>query len=162
MVKENLNRQELIEKIESIGMYIDDMLKRYYKICDMKQVAEIIKENVCEIDYDFLGFLYQYESLSKLIPKDWTIVDLGCSSGFQAEYFKTHKKYIGIIVDDRLKYQTSNAEYHTMRIKDFLESENFKDLDLSKTFAICNYVPCEIEVEMARIKFKNIFVYYPG
>ena len=145
-----------------MDMDIDNTLKSYYEICDKKQVCEIIQENIGDIDFDFIGFLEQYESLSKLIPKDWTIVDLGCANGFQSLYFQKHKKYIGVDIDTETKYQTTNSEYYTMRIKEFLESENFKKLNLDKTFAICNYVPCESEVKMAREEFKNIFVYYPA
>lgn len=145
-----------------MDMNIDNTLKKYYEICDKKQVVKIIQENIGDIDFDFIGFLEQYESLSKLIPKDWTIVDLGCANGFQSLYFQEHKKYIGVDIDTGTKYQTTNSEYYTMRIKEFLESENFKKLNLNKTFAICNYVPCETEVKMAREKFKNIFVYYPA
>lgn len=145
----------------------DIALAEFYKTYSKKEFDRVFEQDECafaEYDSEFLGFLSQYYYLSKLIPKHWTIVDLGCANGFQAEFFKKHKRYIGVDLhyEGTVFYNTENSTYYGELIKKFLESDEFKKLDLETTFAICNYVPDANEVKMARKHFENIFVYYPS
>lgn len=149
-------------KLETIQ---DEALAEFYRTCDKKELKKVFEKDkyaMAEYEPDFLGFLGQYWCLSRLIPKGWAVVDLGCANGFQAEFFRGHRKYVGIEVSDCVFYQTKNSIYRKERIREFLNSNECRMLDPDETFAICNYVPDEKEVEMARKYFKNIFVYYPS
>ena len=111
----------------------------------------------CQLEFDFLGFLESYNDLKDIIPKDFTIIDLGCYQALQGYYFKNHKEYIGIdnYVPIIWRFHQNNAKYYYMSIQDFIK-EHINELDLSKTFAICSYVP-DIE---ARTLVRNTFSYY--
>lgn len=43
-----------------------------------------------------IGYMQNNIFLSKLIPKECVVVDVGCGFGFQQILFKDHQKYIGI------------------------------------------------------------------
>jgi hypothetical protein len=127
-----------------------------------KQLREILDQNSCDIDGTFLGFVDTYEHLAKIIPHDWTIIDLGCAYACQAYYFLKHKQYIGVDISDCKKLQTPNSIYYQESIKDFLV--NHIDLvKAGKTFAICNYVPPWAGGSSALLKevFDNIYIFYP-
>ena len=40
----------------------------------------------------FLGFIETYKHLSQIIPKHWTIIDIGAYGNAQSYYFAEHKK----------------------------------------------------------------------
>lgn len=126
------------------------------------QFSHLASQERCEIDFEFLGFTEQYKMLSSVIPKDFTIVDLGCYMAFQSHYFKDHKQYIGVDVCELERYKTSNSTHFTMSIQEFIISVlPTLNLDLGKTFAICNYVPDTEATSFARKTFSNIFCFYP-
>jgi hypothetical protein len=134
-----------------------------------------------DIDPTFVGFIDIYEALSRIIPKHFTVFDVGCAYMFQAYYFRDHVKYVGIDVppatdeertefpcaecfdlDARLK--TPNSVYCPSRIScpEQLMAIKTKEADTvnSPSFAICSYVPGSIG-NMVRKVFPNCFVYYP-
>ena len=55
----------------------------------------ILSQDECELDVDFLGFTEVYRSLSKIIPKHFTVIDFGCYLAAQCYCFGNHKKYVG-------------------------------------------------------------------
>jgi len=127
-----------------------------YKVQTMR-----ILEGQCELAPDFLGFVGIYYNLSKIIPLDRTIYDMGCCNGFQAWFFRRHKRYVGvdliIPVEDRLS--TPNS-YHAHSSIDayckILKPEQ-------PHFAICNYVPpwhADNE-KVTKDTFKHVFIFYP-
>lgn len=120
--------------------------------------------DMCDIDGDFMGFTDIYYHLSKIIPKDRIIIDLGCAYATQAVYFKNHKKYIGVDLPDfgSPKVQTHNSEYFLMTIRKFIEQELPK-LKGENMFAICSYVPPwhDDNEKLVRENFEHLFVYYP-
>ena len=109
-----------------------------------------------------------YYNLSKMIPKDWTVIDIGCAYNPQSYFFMYHKRHIAV----EMPYCDSDFHFEFFKapntelmfksgqefIKDVLPT---LDLDLEKTFAICNYVPSNECCEMVRKTFKNCFCYYP-
>jgi len=127
-----------------------------------EQIEKVFDQKDCDIDYDFLGFTEIYKSLSEIIPKHFTIVDLGCAYNPQCFYFTEHKKYVAVDVSDCVKFQSDNCEIYEKRIEDFI-SQDLNKFDLEETFAICSYVPSwgGDNGEMVRKAFKNCFVYYP-
>ncbi len=125
-----------------------------------QQLADIFADRWCELEGGFLGFIEEYWALSKVIPKHFTVVDLGCYAATQAFYFRKHKKYIGVDSSQVHRINPTNSEHYTMSIQNFLNSSICKGLKLDTTFAICNYVPTD-SLDIRKL-FKNLFVFYPA
>jgi hypothetical protein len=146
------------EKI-SLKLY-NDINNKYPVLVD-----KVFKARYCDIDPTFLGFVDKYYHLSKIIPKHFTILDLGCAYAFQAWYFRNHKEYIGVDInctgEPILKLPLDNMEYH---INDIETEIKFWDINKTKeVFAICNYVPLKQEVQQElKSKFANLFIFYPS
>ena len=124
------------------------------------QIKSVFSQDMCDIEPDFLGFTDIYENLSKIIPKHFTIIDLGCGYNPQCFYFKEHKKYISVDIGKLIRFKSDNCEIYVMTIKEFIDKYLW-DFDLDETFAICSYVP-SCEVKLVRENFKNVFTYYPS
>lgn len=110
-----------------------------------------------------------YYYLSRMIPKDWTVIDIGCAYNPQSYLFQNHARHIAIepkwISEDfHFEYfKAPNTELLFMTGQDFIENELPKlNLDLDKTFCIVNYVPSGAANLMARETFKDIFCFYPA
>jgi len=127
------------------------------------QIEKVLNQPNCDIDLDFLGFLDIYETLSKIIPKYFTVVDLGCAYNPQCFFFEEHKSYLAVDISDCVKFQAKNCEIFQKSISEFI-NENLSNLNLEETFAICSYVPSwgGDNGKIARDTFKNVFVYYPS
>lgn len=109
-----------------------------------------------------------YYNLSKMIPKDWTVIDFGCAYNPQSYLFTKHARHIAIEPpqhdsDFHFEYfQAPNTELLFMTGQDFIDGELYGDLDLNKTFAIVNFVPsgaCNLRV---RETFRNLWCFYPA
>lgn len=144
-------------------------LNIFKKHSDPDEVNRVMRkgDNCVNYAHDFYGFLEQYLHLSKIIPKDWYIIDFGCAAAFQSVFFKKHRLYVGVDHSFSLnaRYQTRNSFYFNCSIEKFIDKklyEKLENLDLKKTFAICNYVPSEKAKQMIREAFPNLFVYYPA
>jgi hypothetical protein len=126
------------------------------------QIERVLNQKYCDIDLNFLGFTDIYENLSKIIPKHFTVIDLGCAYNPQCFYFTEHKQFVAVDISECEKFKSDNCLIFQKSIEDFI-LENIKDYNLDETFAICSYVPPwgGDNREMARKAFKNIFVYYP-
>lgn len=119
----------------------------------------------CEFSRDFVGFIDKYAQLN--IPKDFTVIDVGCNQAVQAHYFKDHSCYIGIDpaipVENRLIQ--GNADYYRLTAQDFIKTVLPKliedGLDLHKTFAICSAVPDDVAQELVINTFPYHQVTYP-
>ena len=126
-----------------------------------KQLEEVFAYEYCDIDLSFMGFTDIYKHLSMIIPKHFTVIDLGCSYAPQCFYFSAHRQYIGIDLYGGPRFHSDNTLHFEKRIEDFL-LENLDKLDLAESFAICSYVPSPSAVSDARNIFLNIFSFYPS
>jgi len=129
------------------------------------ETKRIVADNCYDINPDFLGFTDIYEHLAEIIPKEYTVVDLGCAYNFQSYYFRFHKKYIAVNLPgnyhNKINYfKMPNTKLILKPIKDFLENYEHDDLE----FAICSYVPNwgSKNMELVKRDFQNVFTYYPG
>lgn len=115
------------------------------------------------VDYTHMGFTHVYKSLLNIVPKHFTIIDLGCSYAPQCYYFHDYKQYIGVDVEDEKRFSTPNTTHYCCSIQKFIK-EKLPNLylDLKQCFAICSYVPDDKATELARETFPNILVYYPN
>lgn len=128
------------------------------------QNSKILNQYYCDIEPEFMGFVLTYKNLSELIPQDWTVIDIGCSYAPQSYYFKDHKSYIGIDLGDVERYTFKNSIYIISDVMDFVETLlPTMNLDLKKTFVICNYVPewGRINKKELREIFDNLYFFYP-
>ena len=139
-----------------------------------ERFTDLINSGDIEIDVDFLCFEENYIPIANNIPKDFTIVDCGCYVATQSYFFTEHDKYIGIDVFDKNQsksiydYQppqrliTENSQHFKMSIREFLDSEDFKKLDLNKTYFIASAVPAFEQTRELFDSVKNCSVFYPG
>lgn len=128
------------------------------------QLEEVFSGEFCDIDAEFMGFTEQYKALSTIIPKHFTIIDMGCAFAAQSYYFDEHKAYIGVdIFDDVKRFSTNNTTLIVSSIQEFIKNRlPSMGLDLETTFAICNYMPDFEAARMVRETFPNVFVFYPS
>lgn len=128
-----------------------------------EQMTRVLDAGSGDIDDTFLGFTDVYEHLAAIIPKHWTIVDLGCAYAPQAWIFADHARYVGVNLDEIVHFEAPNSHFHICSIERFI-AEHAHEFDLNTTFAICSYVPPwgGDNMEMTRRAFKNCFVYYPA
>lgn len=142
-----------------------------YKACDLynivpKEEIERVFQNSqtasAEMDYSFMGFEEVYKSVTAFVPKDKTIVDLGCAYATQAYYFLDYREYIG--VDMRIPdfhFKTPNSKFYQMSIQDFCMEVVKNKWNLENMFAICSFVPDEDARKLVRETFPYCLVYYP-
>ena len=119
---------------------------------------------MCELEYDFLGFLDVYKDIPNKIPKDFTIIDIGSYQAVQGQYFKDFYKYIAVEpsvpkeyiakYDNSISYNSSGQEFIGILMPNLIK-DNI--IDLYKTFCICSYVPDE---SLRKTWIPNNFPYY--
>ena len=103
-----------------------------------KEEIEKREGTLCEFYPEFVGFVGIYYYLSKVIPKDYTIIDFGAAHNAQSYFFTEHKKYIvvnpfiGIKEDDGL-FLPHKCYIYRMTTGEFL---NTVDYQKEKVFAI--------------------------
>ena len=128
------------------------------------QIDRVLMQDMCDIAPEFLGFTDIYLSLAKIIPKYWTVVDLGCAYAPQAIIFREHKAYVGVDASRCERFHAPNTTHYQMTIAEFLE-QHASSFDPDLTFAICSYVPPwygSDNLKLTRDHFKNVFTYYPA
>lgn len=148
--------QEAADRIED--------LDRAFHLLPADQIDRVLGQDMCDIDATFLGFTSVYFALASIIPKHWTVVDLGCAYAPQAFIFKDHEAYVGVdlgIATER--FEAENTTHFTMPIADFIDKHG-SGFHQETTFAICSYVPPwhNDNMALAREHFKNVFTYYPA
>lgn len=115
---------------------------------------------------EFVGFVDIYYYLSKVIPKDYTIIDFGAGHNSQGYFFTEHKKYIAVnpisgIAEDDGMFCPPNCEIYRITTGEFLQKVDYPK---SKVFAICNYVPNwygEDSISLVKDHFRCCYTFYP-
>ena len=137
---------------------------RLFKILPKDQWDAMMKTDAwAEIEPEFLGFIWTYELLAKLIPLEWTVIDLGCAYNAQCFLFTDHKQYIAVDnYPNSPKFKSPNCTIYEKSIESFIK-DDIGQFELNKTFAICNYVPPwgGDNGKMVREAFPNLYVFYP-
>ena len=130
-----------------------------------REEIERLKDGMKEFSPDFMGFIDTYYYLSKIIPKDFVVIDFGAGWNAQSYFFTNHKKYIAVNPHseegDDAMFCPPNCEIYRMTTLDFLNRVNYPK---EKVFAICNYVPNwynQDSIALVKANFRNIFTFYP-
>ena len=139
----------------------DQCLSELWKELPKNQIKKIFDSSYCDIDETFIGFIDTYKRLSLIIPKHFTVIDLGCAYNPQCFYFTKHKLYVAVDEGIMDRFQSKNCMIYQKRIEEFI-AQDLSNFNLDESFAICNYVPLTDKGnELVRKTFPNIFVYYP-
>jgi len=146
----------------------EDLSKWLMEVIPAEQLRTVFTKNPhaeCELSDEFLGFLQPYYALAHLIPKHWTIVDLGAGYGVQAWIFfaRGHGQFISVdSFPDLVPFHTPTSQHYAMSAGEFIRQHGH-ELNPKETFAICSYCPMwgEGTTEHIRAYFPNLFVYYP-
>lgn len=139
-------------------------LKELRSLIPDDEYHEVMSQDMCELDSEFLGFVDVYKNLSRIIPKGSIVIDFGCYLAAQTYFFARHKMYIGVDVVSMRRFTPPNSVHYTMSIQNFIQIEVpklFEEYDELKLCAICSYVPDFQATEMVRKTFPNVFCYYP-
>lgn len=134
----------------------------YDELIPKEQIEEVFAEYYtdAEICRDFIGFVSTYYYLSKLIPKNWTIIDFGCGYNAQCFLFKDHKEFLAVDKSPSKKFKSNNCIIFNVSISDFLYIYLEYENNIDKTFAICNYVPSK-DRDIIKKYFNNLYIFYP-
>lgn len=169
------SRDELIIKRVDPQMIINPVCTDYmhyvWSLIPKEETYRVMRSDAsAEIDANNLmcgGSTYYY--LSRLIDKNWTVIDIGCSYNAQSYLFQNHKKYIAIEPvwkDSHFKFEYFKAPKTEIL---FMTGQKFisevlptLNLNLDRTFAIVNYVPNDSCSQLVRETFKNVWAYYPA
>lgn len=79
-----------METNEDINMYLLSVIPK----AEIERVFH--SDTRADICGDFLGFVDTYFHLSKVIPKDFTIIDIGCSYNAQSYLFKEFQRIYAV------------------------------------------------------------------
>ena len=131
-----------------------------YRKFPSRDVASILSQDRCELDNDFAGFIDEYETLSKIIPQHFTVIDFGCNLAAQCWFFRNHERYIGVDTIGMKRFRCPNTTHAVMDIQQWIKK--YADRQPESTFAICNYVPDDTAVKMVRECFPRLFCFYPA
>lgn len=152
---------------DKFEVLINDYDQELWDKIPEEQLRAVFGQGMCDLSHDFLGFTETYFHLAKIIPKHFTVIDLGAAFNPQCFYFTEHKKFIAVDrslenEEPTIRFKAENCEIFDMDIKDFLD-KHLGDFNLEETFAIINFVPPwgQDNMELVRKSFKNVFTYYP-
>lgn len=147
-------------------------METYEEICSYlwnlipTEEKEMLQDNIGEMCSGFLGFCDTYYHLSKLIPKDWTVIDFGSANNPQSYFFTGHKEYIAVNPtspndEENGMFCPPNCRIYRMTTGEFLQKVEYPK---EKVFAICNYVPNwhgENSMALVRSHFNNCYTFFP-
>ena len=147
-----------------------------YKVGDLLHLipADVLNEKLrqinCELEPGFLCFEENYVPIANNVPKEFTVVDIGCYMAAQSYLFKEFERYYGVdpfdlpFNDDYIapeRFAISNGTHFCLSGKQFLDSF-LSSLDLDKTYFICSAVPNFKETDYIFDSVKNCAIFYPG
>ena len=103
--------------------------------------------------------------MAQIVPRDWTVLDFGCSFAPQAFFFVDHKEYVGVDIMTKIeaRFSAANTRHFLMSIEEFIAAHS-ADYDMETAFAICSYVPPWGGDNIGRVRsaFRNVFTFYPA
>lgn len=140
------------------------------KMIPQEEVNQKLSYGCSELELDFLGFEDLYRAVSKIVPLDWTIVDLGCYQAAQCYFFRDHEKYIGVDSYDEitsyryvppLRFKSENTEHYVCNIERYFRVYDRGKYRDANTYFIASAVPT-YPVKDLMDKTENFAWWYPG
>lgn len=125
------------------------------------QWRRVLGQPDCDIDEVFLGFLEVYDAASRCIPRDFTVLDLGCAFAAQCWLFEGHARYVGVGPADNERFSAPNSVHAVATIQAFI-AQNAALCARDDVAAVCSYVPDFAATELAARTFAHCLVVYPG
>lgn len=147
--------------------YISELFKALMKEYPV-ETRKKMSQDYCELDHTFMGFEDKYQLAADIVPKEKTIIDIGCYMGAQGYYFRDFPRYIGVDLPGTKDFYVERFEFNNTThyendgaswIKDVFPTLN---LDLKDVFVICSAVPNEPLNQLIKDTFPNHLVWYPG
>lgn len=118
-----------------------------------------------DIDTGFVGFIDVYFFLSKIIPQNRVVFDVGCAYSFQSYYFRDHYLYVGVDggdLRDRLILPGTKHTHQYINSAEDLRELHSKYVPRDRAcFAICSYVPSDGVSKAVKDVFPDCFTLYP-
>ena len=148
-------------------------MKKLIDLIPPDELRDKLEQTCCELVPDFLCFEDVYQAVTKWVPKEYVIVDLGCYMAAQAYLFQDHKGYIGVDNYDMegeldleyyippVRFRTKNSRHLRTTIQMYSMFAE-KNGITQKRYAICSAVPDESAREVAFKSFENCLIWYPG
>lgn len=138
-----------------------------YKIIPKEKLDYLFQHSDAgaEMDCTYLGFEDVYKRVLEHVPKEYTILDLGCAYACQSWFFRDHAGYIGVDGwgNDDSVIHTENSRFYFMTIQDFVRDVlPTLGVDLEKVFAVCSAVPDWNAQALVKETFSSCLVWYPG
>lgn len=131
----------------------------------ISELNDVLKQDCCELEPCFLGFVNVYKPLSELIPPRKIVIDFGCYLAAQSYFFQDHRLYIGVDAIKLKRFRPNNAVHFVLSIQDFIANELpglLEEHDIGEFCAICSYVNDFEATKLVRETFPNVFCYYPS
>lgn len=84
-----------------------------------------------ELSADFMCFEEPYKAVAEFLPRNYTVIDLGCNQAAQCYYFKDYEQYIGVDGFDKnydvgwvppLRFMCPNTEHYVEDVENFLDT----------------------------------------
>lgn len=126
-----------------------------------EQFHRVLGQPRCELDGCFLGFLEVYDAAARCIPRDFTVLDLGCAYAAQCWLFDGHARYVGVGPVGDARFSAPNTEHVVATIQEFT-ARNAELCARGDVAAVCSYVPDFAATELAARTFAHCLVVYPG
>ena len=137
------------------------------KLIPLEELNRKLSYGCSELDPSFLCFDYCYKAVSEVLPRNFTIVDLGCYQAAQCYYFKDFDKYIGVDCYDQtysreyvppLRFISHNTTHYVETIQQYLAK---KQWDNTETYFIMSGVPNRPCMHLMKNLTENYLWWYP-
>ena len=148
------------------NVYYESVLQEIKSKSPKEEYRSVLSQPECEVEEGFLGFvdIYAWIRDNYNIPKDYTIIDLGCNVAAQAYLFEDYAGYIGVDLAGidyvMQRFTPKNCTHYYTSIQNFIR-HILPTLHINKCVAICSGVPDAEATNMAFETFDNVFIDYP-
>jgi len=135
-----------------------DATRRLLRLIPPRLLQEMLVQDTCELEEDFLGFMEPYDAVSRFLPEKYEVIDFGCYMAAQSFFFQNHRRYVGVdVYDEKLqRFSTKNSFMISGKIQEVL------NWFPTSSYAICSAVPDFDAVELVKERFPNHCITYPG
>lgn len=125
-----------------------------------EEVAAVFRQERCELDGGFLGFLHVYAAAAMLARDETVVVDFGCYLAAQSALFSGCSRYIGVDPIDMVRFATPNTTHFVATAQDFIR-DHPDVVEDPHVLAVCSFVPDLKARRLVNATFGNVVNFYP-